>query len=64
MRNMWSDASVSVAQLMGEETVESAPNNEEALFAEVERMNDLADAKSIEAEKGWDDVMPKVPEGL
>lgn len=62
--NLWSTEKVSVAQLMGEETLDDMVNDEDALLAEVDRMNAVADAKQVDAEAGWDDVIPPMPEDM
>lgn len=60
--NLWSEEKVSVAQLMGdEEVVDEMINDEVALLAEAERMRAAADERQVDAEAGWDDVLPPMP---
>jgi hypothetical protein len=60
--NLWSKDQVSVAELMGEESRDDLLNDVDGILAEADEMQARRDAKQIEAEAGWDDVIPAVPE--
>ena len=62
--NLWSAERVSVAELMGDDVGDDMLNDEDALLAEAERMQRIADTKAIDAEAGWDNVLPPMPEDL
>lgn len=60
--NLWSKDRVSVAELMGEETHDDMVNDVDAILSEADEMQARREAKQIEAEAGWDDVIPAMPE--
>lgn len=60
--NLWSREQVSVAELMGEEVRDDMLNDVDAILAEADAMQAHRDAKAIEAEAGWADVIPDMPE--